>query len=150
MNVAASVNVARSSTERSPRSRCSISRSRSSWIAWSPWETVIADSCQNRAGLVSEDDDGRREIPPSQARRTGRRNVPVDRVYHGMSRSDASQRPRPRWWRGGDSNSRPRAYESPALPLSYLAAPSSLSDQEGRRQKSQLRKAPLDAQSRRL
>ena len=25
------------------------------------------------------------------------------------------------WWRGGDLNSRPRAYESPALPLSYLA-----------------------------
>src|SRR3954452_2983041 len=29
-------------------------------------------------------------------------------------------------WRGGDSNSRPRAYESPALPLSYLAAPTSI------------------------
>src|SRR5438093_1462119 len=26
------------------------------------------------------------------------------------------------WWRGGDLNSRPRAYESPALPLSYLAS----------------------------
>jgi hypothetical protein len=27
------------------------------------------------------------------------------------------------WWQRGESNSRPRAYESPALPLSYSAIP---------------------------
>jgi hypothetical protein len=34
-------------------------------------------------------------------------------------------------WRGGDSNSRPRAYESPALPLSYLAAPEMIAHSKG-------------------
>ena len=34
-------------------------------------------------------------------------------------------------WRGGDSNSRPRAYESPALPLSYLAAPKTIAHSKG-------------------
>src|SRR4051812_32377314 len=37
-------------------------------------------------------------------------------------------------WRGGDSNSRPRAYESPALPLSYLAARKIVPDQIGNQQ----------------
>ena len=51
-------------------------------------------------------------------------------------------------WRGGDSNSRPRAYESPALPLSYLAAPASVPDQKRRQQSaSVLTLAPVRAKS---
>src|SRR5687768_1902616 len=35
------------------------------------------------------------------------------------------------WWRGRDLNPRPRAYESPALPLSYLAVPKTITHPDG-------------------
>src|SRR5579872_1219279 len=66
----------------------------------------------------------------------------IPRGFHFLARTSQIF-----WWRRRDSNLRPRAYESPALPLSYAATGdrhsghSSLEDGSGTRQRQKKRPA---------